>query len=129
MFNKMEKDDVITLGKSIIRESELEIPIQYKGETFTLKYANLSVQAAIEAEIARRLGGYPRASYTAEHLASVEACVVIDYTYIPEKCPKWFRGPWTCLDEELLGELYKGYFLFRDRFRAKLQSGGFEKGT
>jgi len=126
--NNKSEDDVIQLGRSIIRESELEIPVDYKGEVFTLKYPTPSMSAAIEAEIARRLGGYPRASYSVEHVAGVEATVTVDALYIPEKCPKWFRGPWTCYDEELVGRLFEGYYQFRDKFRERLRSGGFEEG-
>lgn len=127
--NKKEEQDVIELGRSIIREADLEIPITYNGEVFTLKYPTPAMQAAIESEIARRLNGFPRSSFTNEHLTAIEAYVIIDLTYIPEKSPSWFKGPWTCYDEDLITTLYKGYFLFRNEFQSKLRNGRFEKGS
>lgn len=131
MFNASanKEAEVIQLGRNILRESDLEIPIQYNGEQFVLRYPTPAIQAAIESEIARRLNGFPRASFAPEHIASVEAYVIVDFTFIAEKCPKWFKGPWTCYDDECIATLYKGYFLFRDQFREKLRSGGFETGT
>ena len=120
------EDKTIKIGRSILHESDLEIPIQYNGELFTLKYPEPWRQAAIEAEIARRLNGFPRASFSPEHLANIEAYVTVDLTYIPEKCPTWFKGPWMCYDEGVVVELIKGYFLFRDKFTQKLRDGGFE---
>ena len=132
MFNRGQdnkQEELIELGRNILRESDLEIPIQYNGEQFTLKYPNPATSAMIEAEIARRIGGYPRASFSAEHLAGIEAYVTIDILMIPEKCPKWFKGPWTCYDDELITTLIKGYFTFRTQFQDKMRGGGFEKGS
>lgn len=128
-FKDKREEELIQLGKNVIREADLEIPITYKGEQFTLRYASPALQSAIEMEIARRLGGMPRSSYSPDHLASIEAYVIIDMTYIADKCPKWFKGPWVCYDDDLILELYKGYYSFRDQFRERLRSGGFEKGT
>ena len=123
----MEDKDVINLGRMILRQSDLEIPITYKGEVFTLKYPTPAMQTAIEADIARRLGGFPRTSFSADHVLSVEACVTIDFTIIAEKSPKWFKNVWGCYDEELIATLFEGYCSFRRGFQDKLRSGGFEE--
>jgi len=126
----MEEDkDLIQMGRMILRQSDLEIPVTYKGEVFTLKYPSPSMSAAIEAEIARRLGGYPRSSFAFDHIAHVEACVIIDFTIIPSKSPKWFTSVWNCYDESLIAELYSGYHSFRQSFQERIRSGGFEEGS
>ena len=116
------------IGKQVIAESELKIQIPYKGDMFTLKYPTPILRTMIETEIARRLGGYARSSYTTEHLSLVEACATIDLLMIPEECPNWFL-PWECLDEALIAALYDGYFRFRDQLRERLRSTGPESGS
>lgn len=120
-------NDTIQIGRAVIRQAELKIPVDYKGESFTLRYPNPAIQAAIEAEVARRLGGNPRTSFTYDHIESVEAYVTVDFLFDRDLCPKWFKGPWLCLDEELVGTLYKAYLDFREQFRARLRAGGFEE--
>lgn len=121
------KEETINLGRMILRQSDLEIPVIYKGEVFTLKYPTPAMQTAIEADIARRLGGYPRTSFSVDHVASVEACVTVDFTIIADKSPKWFKNVWGCYDEELIATLFEGYLSFRRRFQEKLRTGGFEE--
>jgi hypothetical protein len=132
MFNmgtKPEDNTTYKIGKNIIRESDLKIQIPYKNEVFTLRYANPALQAGIEVEIARRLGGLGRESYPAEHLTSIEACVLIDATKVLEECPKWFTGPWTCYDEALIATLYNGYIVFRHEFQKKISEDQFSKNS
>ena len=120
--------DIINLGRMIIRQSDLEISVTYKNDVFVMKFATPSVQAAIENEIARRLGGFQRSAFSFAHIANVEACALIDYTLIPGRQPKWFQSIWTCYDEDLIAALYEGYLTFRNIFREKMRNGGFEEG-
>lgn len=108
-------------AKQLLRESELRITVSYKGEVFVLRYPEPVVRNLIEVEIARRLGGFPRSSFTLDHVATVEAYVTVDALYVKDQCPGWFEGPWNCLDEELVLELYRGYWTFRAGFNKKLR--------
>jgi len=126
MFGNKEQEKKYRLGKTVLTESDLKIQIPYKGDVFTLKYPTPLQKSMIENEIARRLGGYPRASFSSEHLALVEACSTIDILMIKEDCPNWFESPWTCLDEDLITELFAGYYRFRDGFREHIRSPGME---
>ena len=125
MFNK-EKIQQIKMGKTILNENDLKIAISYKGEIFTLQYPNPMLRSVIETEIARRLGGYPRSSFSADHITAVEACATIDSLMISNECPDWFDGPWTCVDDALIATLYNGYLRFRDQFRKKLRKDKLE---
>lgn len=125
MFNK-EREKQYKLGKTILNESDLKIQIPYKGDIFTLQYPNPMLRTAIETEIARRLGGYPRSSFSPDHIATIEATVTIDILMIRDECPDWFEGPWTCYDDALIANLYDGYLRFRDEFRKKLRSDRLE---
>ncbi|MHA2426495.1 MAG: hypothetical protein ACXADB_00445 [Candidatus Hermodarchaeia archaeon] len=124
-----EEGRTYRIGKEALHEDDLKIPIMYNGETFVLKYPNPAVKATIESEIARRLGGFPRSSFSTEHLAEVEAYVTIDVLYDPKECPKWFEGPWATYDDELIRTLIEGYYQFRERFRTRLRSRGFAEGS
>jgi len=127
-FNKSEEERTYRLGKTVLSQSDLKIEIEYKGEVFTLHYPTPLQKTMIESEIARRLGGLPRASYPADHLAMVEACSTIDTLMEQKDCPDWFDGPWTCYDDELITTLYAGYFQFRDQFRDRLRQGRLGEG-
>lgn len=122
----MKSERKYRLGKTVLTEDDLKIVIPYKEDTFTLKYPTPVQKTMIENEIARRLSGYPRASFSSDHLAMVEACATIDILMVKEECPDWFEGPWTCIDEDLVAELYSGYFQFRDGFRQRLRGHGLE---
>ena len=113
------------LGKQIIHEDDLKIPVEYKGEVFTLLYPNPLQRTSIETEIARRLGGMPRESFSVEHITMVVANSYIDNLLVLEESPTWFKSPWTCYDEELLGTLYAGYLQFRTRIQQKISDEGF----
>ena len=129
MFNiKDDEKNFITLGKNILKEDDLQFTATYKGEIFTLKYPTPYEKAQIEVEIARRLNGLPRASYPETFLVLLEATVTIDCCYT-EKCPKWFKGPWTCYDEEVIVALWKSYVVFRDQFQNRLKLDYFEKNS
>lgn len=54
MSDKAEK---ARIGKLILAESDLEFQVTHSGEVFTMKYPAPFERAAIEAEMARRLGG------------------------------------------------------------------------
>jgi len=123
---KNSNDEVAKLGKQIIREHDLEIPVEYKGDVFTLRYPTPMMTSSIETEIVRRLGGFARNSYAPNHLALVEATVYVNELYIPDKCPKWFKGAWICYDNALIQTLYAGYLLFRGKFIEKVEDDGFQ---
>lgn len=129
ILGNKEQEKTYRLGKTVLTESDLKIQIPYKGEVFTLRYPTPLQKSMIENEIARRLGGYPRASFSNDHLALVEACATIDILMIKEDCPKWFESPWTCLDEDLITDLFAGYFRFRDNIRARIRGSGVEESS
>jgi len=129
ILNRNEEEKKYRLGKMVLSESELKIKVDYKGDVFTLKYPTPLQKSMIENEIARRLGGFPRASFSADHLAMVEACASIDILMVGDECPKWFETPWTCYDEELIAALYDGYFQFRDQFRQRIRGSGVEESS
>lgn len=125
MFSKEKKDDdAIRIGKQVFHQDEMEIPITYREEIFTLQYPNPFQKAQIEADIARRLNGLNRDAYPMEHLLLLEAVCYVDGLAIKGKCPEWFVSAHTCYDEELIGHLYRGYLAFRDKFRAKIRGDG-----
>ena len=127
MFKGKESDkEMAKLGKQIIMEHDLEIPITYKDEIFTLQYPTPLMRSAIENEIARRLGGYARDTYAPQHLQLIESTVYVNELYIQDKCPKWFKSAWLCYDDELIQELYAGYLLFRGEFQEKVRSDKFQ---
>jgi len=118
----------IQLGQNILAEDDLLITVQYENEEFVLKYPDPLQKSAIEVEIARRLGGFPRSTFSQDHVIMTEAHVIIDSTYVAEKCPKWFV-PWKCLDERLIMTIYNAYLSFRDEFREKLRTGKYRRGS
>jgi len=120
-------DKEIQIGKQVLHEDDLVINVSYKGEQFALRYPDPGIETAIQTEVARRLGGYPRTSFGPDYLAKLEALVTIDLLYIPEKCPEWFGGgPFTCYDEELITELYRSYVRFRSKFRENVRKNRFK---
>jgi hypothetical protein len=120
MMNGRE-EKTFKLGKTILTESELKIAVTYKGEIFTMLYPTPLQKTMIENDIALRLNGYSRSSFSPDHLAYVEACVTIAATMIRDECPDWFEGPWDCYDDELITALFAGYFQFRDEFRRRIR--------
>lgn len=123
-----EKKDY-QLGKQVLTEQDIRIPIEYKGEIFTLQYPNPYQRTLIESEIARHLGGVARENYPLDHVTTVCACAYINSIIVQDESPKWFTSAWTCLDEELIGTLYGGYLRFRDELQGKIKKDGFARGS
>ena len=122
-------EENIRLGKQILHEDDLKITATYEGEMFVLKYPDPIQQSQIEMEIARRLGGYPRSSYSADYLMQLEMNVIVDMLYIAESCPAWYEGPFRDYDEQRTIALYNAYLKFRDKFRRRLHSGKSKTGN
>jgi len=119
------KDEGVKLGKQILYPKDMKFSITYKGEIFTMRYPMPFEKQQIEAEIARRLDGHPRATYSNDALMLLEATAYVNALVIAEESPSWFTSAWTCMDEELIATLYGEYLSFRSTFRKKLQEGGF----
>lgn len=120
--------DEIKIGKKVLSEDDLKFTVQYKGEIFTLRYPTPFEKAAIEAEIARRLGGYSRESFPPDHLAMVEMTAYVNQLVVPEESPDWFKSAWTCYDESCIANLYQGYLRFRGNFQTRIRGSGPEEG-
>lgn len=127
MANDREEERKIRIGKEILSEDDLEIQAPYKSDIFILKYPNPILRSQIEMETARRLGGYPRSSYSADYLLQLEMNVTVDLLYVSEKCPDWYEGPFEDFDEERTLALYNRYLKFRDTFRRRLRAGRSDK--
>jgi len=112
----------IKLGKKVLSEDDLKFPVTYDGEVFTLRYPTPYEKSAIEAEIVRRLGGFARNSFPAEHLLLVEATAYVDQLIVSKDSPSWFNA-WTCYDEACIEALYTGYLSFRGKFQKQLREG------
>lgn len=123
-MNVPEKE--FRIGQQVLKEHDLEFTVEYRGENFTMKYPTPAQRHIIESEIARRLGGQPRESFSAAWLQTMEACVYIDNMIVPEKCPDWFTNVWEVLDEELIGKLYTGYFQFRSELQRGIREGRYK---
>lgn len=120
--------DEIKIGKKILTEDDLKFTVTYNGEVFTLRYPTPFEKAAIESEIARKLGGFKRESFPPDHLALVEATAYVNQLVVPEDSPAWFKSAWTCYDEQCIGTLYTGYLRFRGDFQARIRGDGPEGG-
>lgn len=112
------------IGKQVLKEQDLLFTYQYDGELFTMRYPSPLTISLIENEIARRLGGIPRESYSLEHVSMVSCRVYIDYLVEKDKSPSWFNV-WECLDDNLVVGLYETYVKFRDTFRERIRTGYF----
>lgn len=123
----MEEKQTFRLGQQVLHQDDLEIEVTYNGEVFVLRYPNPMQRAAIENEVARRLGGLPRESYDPDQLTLLIATTYVDNLFIPEKCPNWFESAWTCYDDDLIAQLYTGYLRFRDQFRKKIRDKQFQR--
>ncbi|HEB29229.1 MAG TPA: hypothetical protein ENI05_16005 [Porticoccus sp.] len=119
-----KNEEAFTIGKKVFSETDLEFTVDYDGDVFTLKHPAPYQKAAIEAEIARRLGGYSRDSFPAEHLALIEATTYVDALVVAEKSPNWWKSAWTCYDEELIFNLFRGYYQFRGKFQERIRGDG-----
>ena len=118
----MAEERSIKIGAQILREDELEIQVPYKDDIFVLKYTSPIIRSQVEMEVARRLGGFSRSSYSADYLLQLEMNVTVDLLYISEKCPGWYEGPFRDYDEERTLILYNGFLQFREEFRRRLRS-------
>lgn len=125
----MSDEKEYVLGKQVLTEDDLKFTVDYKGDTFTLRYPTPFVKTQIEADIARRLGGMARESFSMEALAQIEVTAYANALVVPSECPPWFskvKSLWDYYDENLAIELYRGYVSFRDRFRDDLLNDRFE---
>jgi hypothetical protein len=118
----------IKIGNKVLREDDLEFTVQYNGEIFTMHYPTPFERAAIEAEIARKLGGYSRDSFPPQHIALVEATAYVNNLIVPEKSPVWFKSAWTCYDEECIESLFRGYLRFRNKFQEQFRNDESQRG-
>jgi hypothetical protein len=129
MAKEDRNEEVLKIGKQVLREHDLEFTVAYKGEVYYLKYPAPFEKGIIEARIAERLGGYPRSSYPLEHLALVEATAYVDELVNREKSPSHFKSAWTCYDETLIQKLYEGYLHFRNDLQEKIRRDGAETSS
>ncbi len=113
----------IRIGKMILNDEDLKIKVQYNGEMFVMRYPTPMEKAQIETDIARTLGGMPRASFSEDHLFLTEATAYVNRLAIAEECPPWFKSAWTCYDENLIATLYGEYVTFRNTFRNRIAEG------
>lgn len=120
------------IGSQILHEDDLKFKVEYKGETFTLRYPTPLMVNQIEIEVARRLGGMDQRSFSPEILDQIKMISYVNSLLVIEECPKWFqenvKSLWEFYDEALVFELYRGYANFRDTFRDRVSKGGFEPG-
>jgi len=124
-----ERDEVaFTLGKKVFNESDLEFQVTHNGEVFTMKHPAPFVKVAIEADIARKLGGLARDAYPAEHVGYVEAVSYVEALVVTEKSPKWWKSAWTCYDDALIYTLFRGYYQFRENLQERIRGDGPEEG-
>lgn len=114
----------IKIGNQVLTEDDLKFTVTYNGEVFTLRFPTPFEKAAIEAEIARKLGGFTRDSFPPEHLAMVEATAYVNQLVIPEESPSWFKSAWTCYDDQCIVNLFQGYLRFRGKFQARIRGDG-----
>jgi hypothetical protein len=119
-----EESTTVKVGNKILSEDDLKFTVQYNGEIFTLRYPTPYEKAAIEADIARKLGGFTRESFPADHLAMIEATAYVNQLIIPEESPDWFKSAWTCYDDQCIGTLYQGYLRFRSSFQSRIRESG-----
>lgn len=120
--------DEIKVGNKVLTEDDLKYTVQYNGEIFTLRFPTPYEKAGIEAEIARKLGGYPRSSFPPEHVAMVEATAYVHSLVVPGESPAWFKSAWTCYDDQCIVELFQGYLRFRGKFQERIRGSGPEGG-
>jgi len=128
---KESEEIAVRVGTKMLTEDDLKFTQQYNGEIFTMRYPTPFEKASIEAEIARKLGGYSRDSYPPEHLAMVEATAYVNQLIVPEESPAWFKSAWTCYDDQCIVTLFQGYLRFRGNFQTRIRtdrSEGSSKG-
>lgn len=122
----------VKIGNQVLSEDDLKFTVQYNGEVFTMRFPTPFEKASIEAEIARKLGGFTRESFPADHLAMVEATAYVNQLIIPEESPTWFKSAWTCYDDQCIVNLFHGYLRFRGSFQTRIREGrpeGVGKGS
>ena len=112
-----QDEKTYTIGRTILKESELKIKVVYKDEDFILRYPNPLQKSQIEVDIARHIGGVPRDSIDPDQLALTTAQCYVANLFVKDECPKWFSDPWTCYDEMLIAKLYTEYLNFRDKLQ------------
>lgn len=117
----MAKEREIKVGKKVLTEDDLKFTVMYEGDQFTLRYPTPFEIAVIEADIAKKLGGFPRESFEPDHVANITALAYVNQLVIPEDSPSWFKSAWTCYDDRCIVELYNGYLQFRGRFQDRLR--------
>jgi len=123
-MSKQDESIQIRVGNQILTEDDLKFTVNYNGEIFTMRFPTPFEKAAIEADIARKLGGFSRESFPPEHLAMIEATAYVNQLMIPEECPAWFKSAWTCYDDQCIGALFQGYLRFRGSFQSRIREGG-----
>ena len=122
------KKDEVRIGQVVLSEDDLKFSVEYKGETFVLLYPSTFGKAAIEADISRKLGGYARNTFPADHLALVEATAYVDALVVREESPSWFKSACTCYDDACVTALFQGYLRFRVEFQERIRGHGPEGG-
>ena len=120
------EDKNYVIGKQILQAQDLQTQVEVKSEPYTLKLLSPLEKAAVDAEIAQRLGA-PRDRCSAEQIG--RATVLTTLTVAVVSAPTWFKSPWTCRDEEVTMTLYQKYEAFEEEFRRKLQAGEFIKNS
>ena len=124
MFEKKrEESKEFKVGRLVLNEDDLKFQVNYKDELFTIKHLAPYERQVVEAEIVRRLGGFPRNAHDPNHVAMVEAMAYVEASIIREESPDWFKSAWTCYDEDCIVELYRGLLDFSSQFQQRLAGG------
>ena len=123
-MGRERNEEAFNIGKKVFSESDLEFVVDVDGEQFTLKHPAPWQKAGIETEIARRLGGFSRDSFSPEHVGIIEATTYVDALVVRDKSPNWRKGAWSCYDEKLIVKLFDGYYRFRGEFQERIRGDG-----
>ena len=117
----MDKDAKNKLAHKVLKEDDLRFDVNIDGEVFVMKYPLPFENGLIQGEVARRLGGFPRTSFSEEHVAMTEAYCYVEAMVIHEDSPSWFTSAWACPDDDVVLKLYQGYLQFRSKLQGQLR--------
>ena len=122
--NDRKNDESIIVGKQILHPENLRTQINVDGDVWEIKYPTPLERQAIMRDVIMRLGGQSLSSVPEIYYTDLLMYVTLDH--VIQESPDWWTSASDCLNDEITRRIWKEYQTFVDKFRKKINKGGFK---
>jgi hypothetical protein len=117
--------DEIKVRNMVITIADRQKIIKIGDDNFTFQIPLPVERVQLSTQIANYIGGKDLKSLQAYEYQFAKMIVTLNFVIV--KAPDWWEGSEKCIDDNLLGELYKEFNDFEEEFQESLKKNKFSK--